>query len=275
MMKKIKFIVCYFGEWPVWLDGFLLSCKYNEDIDWLFFTDCKIPNNYPPNVEFVKYSIKEFNDLASSKLDLDVNVPHAYKFCDFKVTYGCVFQDYLDGYDFWGMCDIDVIFGDIKNFVTDDMLDDYDIISSRKEAMSGHFSLFKNNYKINNIFREIDHHNEILQREKCGWLDEQGLTIFLKQHKDKYKISWNTWLINFPPEVSAKRKYGPSLLCPDDGPWHWNKGKLFIDSMEVMYLHFMTWKDSIKNINFNYEDDAGSFYISHVGLDIENDKPKT
>ena len=272
-MQKIKFIVCYFGEWPVWFDGFLLSCKYNEDIDWLFFTDCKIPNNYPPNVEFVKYSIKEFNELASSKLDLDINVPYAYKFCDFKVTYGCVFQDYLDGYDFWGFCDIDIIFGDIKKFI-EDKLNTNDIFSTRKQMIAGHFTLFRNTEKVNNLFKlcERGAYKRLLSDDEYKFFDEVRLTKLLKKRRIKHKVNWNTWLINFPPEVSAKRKHGPSWIYPNDGPWHWNKGKLFIDSAEVMYLHFMCWKDSIKNINFNYEDDVGSFYISHVGLEAENDK---
>jgi hypothetical protein len=266
-MKKIKFIVCYFGKWPVWFDGFLLSCERNKDIDWLFFTNCKLPDKYPSNVEFVKYSFKSFNKLASSKLNLDINISSSRKFCDLKITYGCIFQDYLTGYDFWGICDIDVIFGDIKNFVTSDMLDGYDIITSRKEAIAGHFSLFKNNYNINNIFRKIDHHKDIIQGKEYGWLDEQGLTMFLKQHKDTYKISWNKWLLNFPDKVIDACDPQPGRLTPKCGPWYWDKGKLFINNEEVMYLHFMNWKPSIKNINFNYGDGIDSFYISSTNLE--------
>ena len=200
-MKKIKFIVCYFGEWPVWFDGFLLSCKHNKDIDWLFFTDCTLPANYPPNIKFVKCPLNYLSELATKKLKFTLKITKPYKLCDLKPAYGLVFEDYLEGYDFWGMCDIDVIFGDIKNFVTNNLLNKFDIISSRKRHTSGHFTLFKNNNEINNIFREIDGYRGGLQSLRCRGLDEISLTRHLKQHIDKYKISWNTWLLNFPDKV--------------------------------------------------------------------------
>ena len=270
--KKIKFIVCYFGQWPIWFDAFLLSCKHNPNIDWLFFTDCKIPNNYPPNIEFVKGSIKEFSELASLKLNLYINVLSVRKICDFKITYGCMFHDYLAGYDFWGMCDIYVIFGDIKNFVTDVWLDKYEIISSRKEASSGHFTLFKNNLKINNIFREIKHFEKILQiwKNYCSF-DEGILSKNLKQNDDKYKIKWDKYLLSFPHEIAESRGRPPGNLTRKCGPWYWNKGKLFIHGDEIMYLHFRTWKDSIKNIDFNYNDGVESFYIKYDNLRKEQD----
>ena len=49
-------------------------------------------------------------------------------------------------YDFWGYCDIDLIFGNIRKFITDDILDKYDKILSR-----GHFTLFRNKDSINTI----------------------------------------------------------------------------------------------------------------------------
>ena len=84
--KKIKFIIVYFGEWPIWFDAFLLSCKYNQDVDWLFFTDCKIPNNYPSNVKFVKCSISFVSDLASKKLKFKVKITNRCKYDDRNLT---------------------------------------------------------------------------------------------------------------------------------------------------------------------------------------------
>lgn len=37
-----------------------------------------------------------------------------------------MFQEYIKDYDFWGHCDADLIFGDIRKFVTDDILNKYD-----------------------------------------------------------------------------------------------------------------------------------------------------
>ena len=270
-MKKIKFINCYFGEWPVWFDGFLLSCKYNKNIDWLFFTDCKIPKNYPPNVKFVKCSMNYLSELATKKVKFKVKIKRPYKFCDLKPAYGLVFEDYLRNYDFWGMCDIDVIFGDIKKFVTDDMLDKYDVISSRKENIAGHFSLFRNNDEINNIFPSLPNCEFKINQDESQILDEADMDRYFKENKDRYKIYWDTYMLNFP---------SPDLCFFWDGPWYWSKGRLFVNSEEVMYLHFpkrikdkfgvrrpAPWKKSIKSINFVYEDDVDSFYISSTSLE--------
>lgn len=265
--QKIRFIICYFGEWPIWFDGFLLSCKYNPDINWLFFTDCKLPNNYPTNVKFIRCSIDFISRLASRKLQYNLNFKLAkpYKLCDLRPAYGLVFEDYIKGYDFWGFSDIDIIFGNIKNYITNAMLKDYDIISSRKKNISGHFSLFKNNQKVKSIFRKMPNFENYLTQLKHHCLDEIALTAYLKENIRTYKVGWNEWLVNFPSEISEKRKL-PSLLNSDDGPWYWKHGKLSIGSEEVMYLHFQSWKNSIKNINFKYKDQVESFYINNIEM---------
>ena len=269
--KKIKFICCYFGQWPVWFPGFLLSCKYNKNIDWLFFTDCKIPKKYPSNVKFVKCSMDYLSELVTTKLKFRVKITEPYKLCDLKPVYGLVFEDYLDSYDFWGMCDIDIIYGDIRKFITEKMLNENDIISSRVNNISGHFNLFRNKFETNNIFRKLKDYELKINQQKHFAVDEKDLSRYLKEHTGKYKISWNTWLLNFPHNTIGKtNKKFPSVLSADDGPWYWNKGRLFIDSEEVMYLHFMNWK-GIKNINVSYEDDVDSFYISSTRIEHLDD----
>ena len=44
-----------------------------------------------------------------------VNSP--YKLCDYKPVYGLIFDEDLQDYDFWGHCDVDLIFGDIRKFI--------------------------------------------------------------------------------------------------------------------------------------------------------------
>ena len=34
---------------------------------------------------------------------------------DLRPAYGVLFEEYLDGYDFWGHCDLDVLFGRIRD----------------------------------------------------------------------------------------------------------------------------------------------------------------
>ena len=65
--------------------------------------------------------------------------------------YGYLFDDYLTEYDFWGHCDVDLIFGNIRKFIDDKILNQYDRILSR-----GHLSLYRNCKEINELFFELD-----------------------------------------------------------------------------------------------------------------------
>jgi hypothetical protein len=94
----------------------------------------------------------EVEQLATDKLGFQVNLQFGYKLCDFKPAYGFLFSELLDGYDFWGQSDIDIIYGDIRGFITNEMLEQYDFISIRHDYTTGCFALYRNTGLLNTIF---------------------------------------------------------------------------------------------------------------------------
>jgi hypothetical protein len=153
-MKKICFITPYFGtKFPDYFPYFLKSAAWNESIDFIIFTDISININIS-NVKVVNFTLQEFNALATSKLGIDINIIIPYKLCDFKPSYGLVFEDYLTQYDFWGYCDIDVVLGNMRNFFTENVLNEYDFITGRKEYPIGSLTLYRNIEKMKNLFKE-------------------------------------------------------------------------------------------------------------------------
>ena len=62
------------------------------------------------------------------------------------MLYGIIFADYLKDYDFWGFCDIDLILGDLSEFITNERLEKYDRIGIR-----GHLTLIRNIPEINSL----------------------------------------------------------------------------------------------------------------------------
>ncbi|NEO32230.1 MAG: hypothetical protein F6K36_17710 [Symploca sp. SIO3C6] len=294
---KIVLIVAYFGQWPTWFPAFLQSCKYNPSIDWLFFTDCEIPDLSLNNVRFVPFTLEKFGVLASEKLGFKVELPFVYKICDFKPTFGVIFPDYIHDYDFWGHCDLDVVWGDIRNFINDNILSKYEIISARKEMICGHFSLFRNNIRINSIFTKVPYYQGQLQVPKTGGFDEAAMTNIVQAlaKKGEVLVYWSDWLVNYANSdliklgnpllptnwsqwlahcvnPSRDRLIGRLGRCVND--WYWESGKLYHKVDEIMYIHFMTWKKSLKECYFTYSDDPKSFYISysHIGLS-KSDRP--
>ena len=153
-MQKICLIVCYFGQWPRWFGLFLETCKRNPDVGWLFFTDCPIPATHADHLRFVPGNMADFNALASAKLSLPIQVSIPYKICDYRPAFGLIFRDYLKPYAFWGHTDLDVIYGDIRHFITEALLDRHDVITARKAYLCGHFTLYRNEARINHLFEQ-------------------------------------------------------------------------------------------------------------------------
>lgn len=99
-MRKIVFIIPWFGNYPWYFPYFLHSCKYNPSIDFCIYTDNEISTDAPDNVKFVRYSLDEFNKDATEALGFTVTIEKAYKLCDFKPAYGHIFSGEMQKYDF-------------------------------------------------------------------------------------------------------------------------------------------------------------------------------
>ena len=104
-----------------------------------------------------------------------------YKISDYKPAYGILFEDYLKDFDFWGHCDVDIIWGDIRKYTTEEILDKHDMFSTRKGRMSGHFSLFRNTRSINQLFRQSSEFADVIEQRECLGFDEEGMTRLIEQ----------------------------------------------------------------------------------------------
>lgn len=178
-MKKVCLIVPYFGHLPNYFQLFLKSCAANTDFNWLIFTDDNTPYNYPNNVTRVLTSFTEIKKLFASKFDFNIALDSPYKFCDFKPTYGYVFEDYLKNYLFWGHCDIDTIMGKFSDFLTDDFLSQYDKIFAL-----GHMTLYRNTPENNRVFMR-PYKGKLLYKE---YLSNPKICVFDEDCKNEYNI---------------------------------------------------------------------------------------
>ncbi len=169
---KISILIPYYGTWPTWLYYFLKTCKSNPQFNWIFITDLTLPKELPSNISFINLSIEKLSRLAARKLGIQVDISHPYKLVDFKPTYGIVFGDLLRDSDFWGYCDIDLLFGNLSNFIDRSVLMNFDIISPHKHFFPGHFCLFRNKQKINTLYQTCSNWKEVLASPRCYCFDE-------------------------------------------------------------------------------------------------------
>ena len=147
MNNSICLILPYFGRLPDYFDFWLSSCAYNSTVDFLLLTDARFDKPFPKNVRVINLTFDELRKQFEQAFDFKISLQRPYKLCDFRPSYGFVLHRYLGKYDFWGHCDCDLIFGDIRRFITDDVLANYDKILSR-----GHLTIYRNTDEINRLF---------------------------------------------------------------------------------------------------------------------------
>jgi len=257
-MFRIRFLIPYFGKWPFWLPFFLESCRYNPDIDWLFFSDCGIPENLPDNVRIRAISFDDYCQLVSKRLDIHFAPANPYKVCDVRPAYGFLHAEDLEGYDFWAFGDIDVIYGQLRNWFTAERLARYDLISCYARRVSGPLSLIRNTPQSATLFQRIPNWRERF----CGpheALDEGAFTrLFLKRKNFPEPLCrLYNWCFN---PLYRKSDFREAYSTPNMGiawtdggrqfplHWFWRMGHLTTDrdgSREFPYLHFLYWKKHI------------------------------
>jgi hypothetical protein len=258
-VKRIRIVIPYFGRWPEWLDFFLDSCRSNPSVDWVFFTDCGAPANAPDNVEFVKGTLDDFNQRASSALCLNVCAKSSYKLCDFKPALGHIFSDYLTGYDFWGSSDIDLIYGDIRRFATDDILSNHDIVSCTDQDGLVHyamFALFRNSDAVNLLYEKSRDYRAAFEAEEYWRLDEwhqfdsktqkMGQIVRREQEQQRLRVYLDMPCRNDLDMTKAKRllaRWFPAIGRPVRKRVRWSDGKLTQDGEEIVHYHFLRTKN--------------------------------
>jgi hypothetical protein len=151
-MKSIAFIIVWLGPLPNYFPFWLVSCKWNPTIDFFVFTDDAYTEPVPDNVSLIPITMEDVRARLQKIFDFPIALPHPYKLCDYKPAYGEAFSDYVGGYEYWGYCDMDLIWGNIRNFLPDDVLESYDRIFTR-----GHCSLFRNVPTVNRYYRTLPH----------------------------------------------------------------------------------------------------------------------
>lgn len=278
--NKICILIPYFGKWPAYFNIFLKSCEYNSQIvDYIFFTDISNPKKHPKNVRFVEFTINDFNEIASRKLALKVNINHPYKLCDFKPAYGFIFSEYLKDYLYWGHGDEDLLLGDLQKFLKDGLEDLKDVLSVRKEWISGSFCIFKNSKNINEIFRKSEIYPEVYLtnqymafdecsslfselREDASILDidqNQSMTYLIKKAEKEKLIN-----VQFETTIKESINEGDYLL--------YDQGKILLNGeREFIAYHYITEKKTFQFSYPKWESVPDTFYIDNSGFYTENE----
>ncbi len=268
MVSSIAFLIPWFGPFPSWMSFYLKSCEYNPTIDFYFISDQNTPAHAPENCFFQKMSFTAYCDLVSSKLAIDFKPSSPYKLCDLKPALGVVHVDLLKKYDFWAFGDIDVVYGDLRFFLTETLLDDIDLFSTHGTRIAGHFTVLRNNRKWREIFKKVENWAAIFADEKHVAFDEKNFSKLFMGYKN-YPLKIRDFL-RYCLKPLSRRTLMQEMYSTAGGryawldgsrdfptEWYWQKGTLTNNrsNKPFLYLHFLKWKEGFgKNVPVDFVD---------------------
>lgn len=243
-MLKIAFVVPYYGKLPAFFRTWAYTAGYLKDqnIDFFLVTDLNIPFELPSNIKVVEMTFQELKQRIQTKFDFYISLETPYKLCDYKPAYGLIFSDLLQGYDFWGHCDVDVLWGNIRKFITEDILSTYD-----KIQYLGHFVLYRNCDEMNQLFKRragLFGYRRVFSTPEYYSFDEHpGMMQIVRKYNIKNYIATNQ--ADISPRckslnISRVDNYSHQTL-------YWNDGAVIrayrnesgiVCKDEFMYAHF-------------------------------------
>lgn len=221
-MKKMLLRV-WVGDLPNWIE------KWYENMDRLkpYGYDYILFNDY----EFVRQRAAE---------SLGISLPKYAEIANTRKSvagpcFGELFAQELAGYDFWGHCDQDTVFGRLDRFLPDAKLNECDIWSNDPDAICGPFTLYRNIPKVNALWRNVENWRKIFS--SAGYADfEEGL--FSPIVRQAAKEGTIRFLSDFLQVNYRQHKPRPRLQMLPDGS--------LMDlaaNREAMMFHFKNTKE--------------------------------
>ena len=261
-MKKCCFIVPYFGKLPKYFEVFAKTCSTNINYEWLILTDDNKNYITPQNVKIIKMSFNELVDIIQRKFEFKIWLKEPYKLCDYKPSYGYIFEDYIKEFKFWGHCDLDTIMGNLEKLITNDMLENYD-----KIFCLGHMILYKNNFENNRVFMKKykgeELYKKVFSSDKICFFDEthRGInnvnSIFEENNKKVFTTDMSLNIMTFPTKFTKitfiRKKYGYEIEKFKKAIYIWNKGNLyriFYENGKKVYEEFVYAHFQKRNMRF-------------------------
>ena len=156
-MSLRKLLVCpYFGAFPDWMHKFEAPKGYDLMID--------------VNLTSFKKRVKE---------KLGIEYPGVYgtgKIWDYRCALGYLYSHELQDYDYWGHCDLDVVWGDMTAFLPDEELSKWDVWSGHNEYVCGCFNMYRNCREVNELFMKDGMWKMMLDKpEPNAWVSKVEL----------------------------------------------------------------------------------------------------
>jgi Family of unknown function (DUF6625) len=240
---SIVILAVYFGPLPAWFPLWLDSCRRNPDFNWLVIADadCSI-YGLPPNVRVRPMTLAGFGAKMSAVLGVEAPPLTPYKICDFRPAFWALLDD-AQKCDFWGHCDLDMIFGDLRRFITPEILARHDKIFTL-----GHLTLYRNGDFANQMFRRphptLDWRAILSDPRPRGFDEHIGVGLIWRAFRARL-FKDESLVADIDPALARFERTAPcrndrdQLFFYDRGRVFrvfWRRGQIAFE--EFLYIHF-------------------------------------
>ena len=171
--NSIILIIPYFGDFNNYFDLWMNSAKKNKQIDFMIVTDNKVRTGLASNIIWKEANFEEIKKKIQELVpEIKIRLNEPYKLCEYKPFYGKLFEEQIKGYKFWGFCDVDLIFGALDHFITEDVLENFDKCYCR-----GHLTIYRNDEFFRELYKTKDKRLNVTYRtawrtDYCCHFDE-------------------------------------------------------------------------------------------------------
>jgi hypothetical protein len=146
-MKSIAALTFCFRKLPNYFNLWIKSVENNPSIDFILVTTDQTEFKLPKNLKVINQSFEDTLAKVQKCFDFQLNIKDPYKLNDLRPAFGYIFSEWFTGYDFWGSIDLDVVLGDLRAFLTEEVLEGNDKVLTRD-----HFYLYRNTEEVNKRF---------------------------------------------------------------------------------------------------------------------------
>jgi hypothetical protein len=254
-------IAPYSGPLPLWTPLFLRSVELNPNLH-VFLLCTRKPGRLPANVTLVPLSLSEIESRVRKHIDAALSVEHAYKLCALRPFYALLFPELVEGYDYWGYCDIDLVFGNLSEVLTSDRLAQVDVFFADAQMVVGHFALYRNHPEINALAKRIPNYIKRIAVTGHEALDEYGMAEVVASNPEiRWSMARTLRESQLTLTAHGQMMGRTSGVLGDQHKGYWRGGRSYIESrkhgpQEVLYLHFMGLK---RNYHWKYYDPTTTY----------------
>lgn len=280
MAKDLALIVPYYGTFPEYTKIFFHSLKYNAGLDLILITDQELDVQLE-NLIVIKKSFKEFKNDIQKLFDFEIALETPYKICDYRAAFGMLLEDILSPYKYWGYCDLDVVLGDVLEFLPSNVLEKFE-----KFYQNGHLTIFKNTYENNRRFmlqggldyKDVFTTNIMKIFDEIEGIQKKYELLGVPTYTPRDCADITPWKNQLKRVETGIPKSKIKAFNFDNQLFFWENGKIFrgyIDpnTQEIKYdtFNYLHFQKRPMKINFDLNENTKSFFITSDGIFEKNE----